>query len=78
MVQTGFEDTFTSAVYILAQLMLAAHIYHGASSCLQTLGLRTRSTKAGISKIGIIVAILVAVGNISIPVAVLAGWVPTS
>lgn len=78
MVQTGFEDTFTSAVYILAQLMLAGHIYHGASSCLQTLGLRTRSTKAGVSKIGIIVAILVAVGNISIPVAVLAGWVPTS
>jgi len=77
MVQSGFENTFTSAIYILAQLVLASHIYHGASSSLQTLGLRTDSTKQGVSKIGIIVAIIVALGNISIPVAVLAGWVPS-
>ena len=78
MVQSGFQNPLTSAIYILAQLMLASHIYHGASSSLQTLGLRTDSTKAGVSKLGILVAIVVAVGNISIPVAVLAGWVPTS
>ena len=78
MVQSGFQAPLTSAIYILAQLMLASHIYHGASSSLQTLGLRTDSTKAGVSKLGILVAIIVAVGNISIPAAVLAGWVPTS
>lgn len=73
MVVQGFSNTAVAAIYILCQLVLAAHIFHGASSCLQTLGLRTRTTKSGVSKLGILLATVVAVGNISIPVAVMAG-----
>jgi len=72
MVIDGFSNSIISGVYILAQLALAGHIYHGASSALQTLGLRTDSTKFGVSKLGILLATLIGIGNISIPVCVMA------
>lgn len=72
MVIQGFSNTVVAAVYIIAQLALAAHIYHGTSSAMQTLGLRINSTKSGISKAGLLLAVVIATGNISIPVCVLA------
>ncbi len=75
MVIDGFENAGIASLYILAQLALASHIYHGASSCLQTLGLRTNTTKAGISKLGLLLALLIGLGNISIPIAVLANLI---
>ena len=76
MVIQGFSNTVVAAVYIIAQLALAAHIYHGASSAMQTLGLRINSTKSGISKAGLLLAVVIALGNISIPVCVLADIIP--
>ena len=73
MVIKGFSKPLIAAIYIIAQLILAAHIYHGASSCLQTLGLRTPSTKPAISKAGLLLAAVIALGNLSIPLAVLSG-----
>jgi succinate dehydrogenase / fumarate reductase cytochrome b subunit len=73
MVIQGFSNPLVAAIYIVAQLALAAHIYHGASSAMQTLGLRINSTKYGISKAGLLLAVVIALGNISIPVCVLAG-----
>ena len=72
MVIQGFSNPLVAAIYIVAQLALAAHIYHGASSAMQTLGLRIDSTKSGISKAGLLLAVVIALGNISIPVCVLA------
>ena len=75
MVIKGFSKPLIAAIYIIAQLILAAHIYHGASSCFQTLGLRTPSTKPAISKAGLLLAAVIALGNLSIPLAVLSGQI---
>jgi succinate dehydrogenase / fumarate reductase cytochrome b subunit len=71
----GFSNVFVSAFYILAMLALGLHMYHGFWSLLQTLGLshpRWNSLRRAASTVlaGVVVA-----GNISIPVAVLAGVV---
>ena len=71
MVIEGFSHSIVAGVYIIAQLALAAHIYHGAASALQTLGLRTDSTKPAVSKAGILLAAIIGIGNISIPICVL-------
>jgi succinate dehydrogenase / fumarate reductase, cytochrome b subunit len=74
-VVNGFSVPWVSAIYIAAQLALWAHLFHGAWSLLQTLGLnhpRYNSPSRGIAKL---VATVIVLGNISIPVAVLAGIV---
>jgi succinate dehydrogenase / fumarate reductase cytochrome b subunit len=57
--------------YVVANLALATHLYHGAWSMFQTMGwvaLRRRTLAAGF-------AALVAAGNVSFPLAVLTGVV---
>jgi succinate dehydrogenase / fumarate reductase cytochrome b subunit len=71
----GFQNPFAAAFYILAMLALGLHMYHGLWSMLQTLGLshdRWNPWRRGLS---LAVAGVVVVGNISIPVAVLTGFV---
>lgn len=71
----SFQVPLISAFYILAMLLLCLHLYHGLWSMFQSLGIHqpryTRALKRGAA----LAAILIAVGNISIPVSVLAGWV---
>ena len=71
----GFRVVPVSAFYIVAMLALGLHMYHGVWSMLQTLGLshpRYNGLRALCSSV---VTAAVVVGNISIPVAVLAGLV---
>jgi succinate dehydrogenase / fumarate reductase cytochrome b subunit len=74
-VVVGFQNPFVSAFYVLAMLALGLHMYHGFWSMLQTLGLshprfnRVRLTAS------LVLAGIVVLGNISIPLAVLAGLV---
>ncbi len=74
-VVASFQLPQVSAFYILAMILLCLHLYHGLWSMLQSLGVPqaryTRSLKRGAA----VVAILIAAGNISIPVSVMAGWV---
>ena len=69
----GFQNPFASAFYILAMLALGLHMHHGFWSMLQTLGLshprwtRVRRTVSGLLAFGVVL------GNISMPLAVLAG-----
>jgi succinate dehydrogenase / fumarate reductase cytochrome b subunit len=74
-VVASFQAPLISAFYILAMLLLATHLYHGLWSMFQSLGFHpprfTRALKRGAAA----VAMLIAAGNISIPIAVLAGWV---
>jgi succinate dehydrogenase / fumarate reductase cytochrome b subunit len=74
-VVTGFSVPWVSGVYIVAQLALGLHIYHGAWSMLQTVGLSHASYNRVRTIIALLIALVVAIGNISIPVAVLAGVV---
>lgn len=73
MVVKGFQNPFVSAFYILCQLILATHLWHGASSWFQSVGLNRSKWRSCTNLVGPIIAIVVVVGNASIPVAVLAG-----
>ena len=74
-VVAGFSIWWVSAFYIFAMLVLGLHLYHGISSMLQTLGLSHPRYNGRRSAIALFVAVAVVVGNISIPVAVLTGFV---
>ncbi|NIN72245.1 MAG: succinate dehydrogenase [Gemmatimonadetes bacterium] len=74
-VVTGFGVWWVSGFYILAQLALGLHLYHGVWSMLQTLGLSHASYNRMRTVIALLIALVIAIGNISIPVAVLTGVV---
>jgi succinate dehydrogenase / fumarate reductase cytochrome b subunit len=71
----GFRNPFVSAFYVLAMVALGLHMYHGFWSMLHTLGLshpRWNRVRRGAS---LALAWVVVLGNVSIPLAVLAGLV---
>jgi succinate dehydrogenase / fumarate reductase cytochrome b subunit len=70
----GFRPVLVTAVYTLAMLALGLHLYHGAWSFLQTLGLSHPRYNPLLHAFATLVTVVVVVGNISMPVAVLAGW----
>ncbi len=75
MVVAGFKLPAVAGLYVLAQALLCLHISHGASSALHTLG-ATHPALLGLkARLGPALAAVIFVGNCSIPVAVLAGWV---
>lgn len=75
MVIAGFSNIWIAGFYILCQLVLASHLYHGASSMLQTWGLHFTRYQGLIGRVGMIVAFVIALGNCSIPLTILLGWV---
>src|SRR5438876_1030443 len=62
-----------AAAYIAAMVVLGLHLYHGTWSALQTLGLNPPPTGRWRRGAAAAIAVLIAGGYISIPVAVLAG-----
>ncbi len=73
MVILGFRDPVISISYIVANLILALHISHGASSVIQTLGFRNPRIVALRNILGPVLGAVVAIGNCSIPVTILLG-----
>ena len=72
---TGFQNPLVSGFYVLAMLALGLHLYHGAWSFMQTLGLsHPRYNHLRYAFAGFITLLILA-GNISFPVAVLTGLV---
>lgn len=71
----GFRVWPVSAFYIVAMLALALHLYHGLWSMFQTLGWNHPKYNRYRRWFATAFAVVIAVGNISMPVAVLAGWV---
>jgi succinate dehydrogenase / fumarate reductase cytochrome b subunit len=72
-VVTGFQVWPVSLFYIIAMIMLCYHLYHGLWSIFQSLGFSHPVYTPWLQRFSKVVAILIAAGNISIPVAVLAG-----
>ena len=62
-----------AAVYVVANVALAVHIYHGAWSMFQTLGVTNPHIKRLSRGFAVGVATLVCVGNLSFPVMVQTG-----
>jgi succinate dehydrogenase / fumarate reductase cytochrome b subunit len=69
----GFENPAVAIFYIIAMAMLCMHLYHGLWSMFQSLGVNHPRYTPIIKKFAAAFAWFVAIGNISIPVAVLAG-----
>src|SRR5262249_2028446 len=72
---TGFRVWPVTLFYVVAQLALGLHLYHGGWSMLQTLGLSHPRWNRLRFAVSFGFTAFVTAGNILIPVAVLAGWV---
>lgn len=71
----GFGIPWVATIYIVAQLFLGLHLYHGSWSLFQTLGFNHPKYDETRKFVAQTIGVFVAAGNIAIPVAVLAGVV---
>jgi len=71
----GFQVWPVALFYIIAMVMLCYHLYHGLWSMFQSLGFSHPVYTPVLRTLAKVVAILLAIGYISIPVAVLAGLI---
>jgi len=74
-VVASFQLIPVAVFYIVAMLLLCLHLYHGLWSMFQSLGIAHPRYTPMLRKGTAVVATLIAAGNISIPLAVLLGWV---
>lgn len=78
-VYANFVATFSRApvtfFYVLAMVLLGMHLYHGAWSMFQSLGINHPLFNVARRMFAIGLAVLVTVGNAIMPLAVLFGWV---
>jgi succinate dehydrogenase / fumarate reductase cytochrome b subunit len=70
---TGFQNPAVAGFYIVAMVLLCLHLYHGVWSMFQSVGLSHPRYTPGLKRFAAICAILIAAGNISIPLAALTG-----
>ncbi len=73
MVVRGFSNPAVTGVYVAAMILLGLHLSHGVTSLFQTLGINHPSYNPLIKRLGPVLAVLIVIGYLSIPVAVLAG-----
>ena len=74
-VVAGFSVWYVSLLYIVAMAALCLHLDHGAWSMFQTLGLNNAGMSPALRVLSRVLAVVVFAGFISVPVAVLAGWI---
>lgn len=74
MMLIGFSSPVVSLFYIVGMILLCMHLSHGIESMAQTLGLQTEKLRCVFKLGGRAIAIALAIGYISMPVAVLAGY----
>jgi succinate dehydrogenase / fumarate reductase cytochrome b subunit len=72
---SGFQNPIVAAFYILAMGLLCMHLYHGLWSLCQSLGWIAPRHNEKIKRAAAVIAILICVGFVSVPIAVLAGMV---
>jgi succinate dehydrogenase / fumarate reductase cytochrome b subunit len=71
----GFSVWPVSIFYIIAMIALFFHLDHGIWSMLQTLGWNTAHNQAALRIASRVIAALVFLGFVSVPIAVMAGWI---
>lgn len=72
-VVTGFRVWWVSAIYIVAMLFLGLHLYHGAWSMFQSVGINNPKYNSLIRWLATFFTIITVIGFIAIPVSVLLG-----
>jgi len=69
-----FDTWWLTLIYLLAMLMLGAHLHHGTWSALQTLGLTgTERARVRSKRLAFVVALVITGGFSLVPIFVLAG-----
>jgi succinate dehydrogenase / fumarate reductase cytochrome b subunit len=74
-VVNGFQPVWIAVIYFAGVIALGLHLYHGIWSACQTLGLNHPKYNPLRRQVALLVAVLVTLGYLSIPVAVLTGIV---
>lgn len=74
MVIVGFQSPIVVVFYVISMTLLCSHLTHGVASIFQTLGLRTKKTQGLIRQFSWAYSLLIWAGFISIPIAVLTGF----
>jgi succinate dehydrogenase / fumarate reductase cytochrome b subunit len=75
MMVTGFSSWWVSGFYVVSMALLCWHLSHGVRAMFQSVGLRTETNETVIERFATISAAAIFIGYVSIPAAVLAGWV---
>ncbi len=71
----SFERVPVSVLYIVANIALGTHLYHGVWSLFQSMGWNNPKFKEWRRYLAVAFATIIVVGNVSFPIAVLAGIV---
>ncbi len=71
MVIDGFSVWYVSLFYVIAMTLLCTHLRHGVQSIFQTLGWRSKRSASAIDLFAKAYAVIIWVGFVSIPIAVL-------
>lgn len=74
-VVVGFRIPIVALVYVAAMVGLGFHIFHGATSLFQTLGIRTPGNEKKLKAVLTVVSAAIVAANVSFPLAVLSGAV---
>ncbi|MEO8217618.1 MAG: succinate dehydrogenase cytochrome b subunit [Acidobacteriota bacterium] len=74
-VVVAFQQWWVSLIYIVANILLGFHLYHGLWSMFQSLGLNNPTFNPWRRSFATAFAVLITLGNISFPIAVLIGAV---
>ncbi len=71
----GFSNPAAAIFYMVANILLAIHLYHGVWSMFQTLGVNHPQYTPKLKLVAKIYAFAIGIGNVSMPLAVLTGIV---
>ncbi|MFZ2491142.1 MAG: succinate dehydrogenase cytochrome b subunit [Thermoanaerobaculia bacterium] len=74
-VVAGFQVPWVAAIYIVANLALGLHLFHGVWSMFNSLGLNHERFNAWRTYFAATFALIITLGNVSFPLAVLTGIV---
>ena len=75
MMVSGFSNPGISMIYIICMGLLSLHLTHGVSAMFQSLGWKKRAFANAIDKFAKISALVIFIGNCTIPVAILLKYV---
>jgi succinate dehydrogenase / fumarate reductase cytochrome b subunit len=73
-VVAGFRDPVASGLYLVAMAFLGLHLYHGTWSMFQSVGASHPRYTPVLRRFALLAAVAIVAGNLSIPLAVLAGF----
>lgn len=76
MTYLGFTNVLVSLFYIVAIGLLTFHLWHGADSMFQSLGVRNGRWSGGLRKLVAVFCVAYFLGNLAIPGAILTGLLP--